>query len=64
MVTSNKRYFLEAELQTEAPLIRTIEVRTTVYNRTDVRALMESYAFEPIGTHGLYTILVRASDPS
>jgi len=60
----NKLYYLESALEKEAPLIRTIVVRTTVYNRTDVRALMESYAFEPIGTHGLYTILVRASDPS
>ncbi len=60
----NKLYFLESELQTEAPRIRTIVVRTTVYNRTDVLALMESYKFEPIGTQGLYTILVRAPDPS
>jgi hypothetical protein len=60
----NKLYYLESALEKEASLIRTIVVRTTVYNRTDVRALMESYAFEPIGTHGLYTILVRTPDPS
>jgi hypothetical protein len=59
----NNRSFLESELRAEAQRIRTIVVRSTVYQRSDVRTLLDSYAFEQVGMQGLYTILVRTPDP-
>ncbi len=55
----NKLYIPETELRTEHTRIRTIVLRSTVYDRADVRALVDSYGFAMVGSSGPYVILVK-----
>jgi hypothetical protein len=55
----DKLYIPETELRTEHTRIRTIVLRSTVYDRPDVRALVDSYGFAMVGSSGPYVILVK-----
>ena len=55
----NKLYVLDSELKTEHERIRTLVLRTEVYDRPDVRELLDSYGFSAVGTSGQYVIVVH-----